>query len=163
MRPIRWKPVVIAAGAAIAVATLGASMTELGPWYHSLRKPDWQPPDWLFGSAWTLIFALAAASGVFAWRDAPDHMTRQAVLVLFGINALLNLLWSLLFFRVQRPDWALSEVGLLWLSILIPIIVFARFSKPASALLVPYLAWVSFAVVLNWTVVRLNGNGPFGA
>lgn len=142
------------------MAMIGALVTELGPWYRGLRKPDWQPPDGAFAPVWTGIFALAAISGVLAWRDAPDHMTRQSVLVLFAINALLNILWSVLFFRLQRPDWALGEVAALWLSILVPIVVFARFSKPASALLLPYLAWVTFAAVLNNAIVQLNG--PFG-
>jgi translocator protein len=154
-----WKPIVIAALAAVAVATLGATVTDIGPWYQGLRKPAWQPPDWLFGPAWTLIFALAALSGAMAWRDAPSRSMREWVLALFAINGFLNIVWSLLFFRQRRPDWALMEVGFLWLSILLLIVVLARVSKPASAMLVPYLAWVSFAAVLNWTIVQLNA--PF--
>lgn len=155
-----WKPILVAALAATAVATLGATVTELGPWYQGLRKPGWQPPDWLFGPAWTLIFALTALSGALAWRDAPSRSMREWVIILFALNGFLNILWSLLFFRLQRPDWALFEVCFLWVSILVPIVVLARYSKPASLLLVPYLLWVSFAAVLNWTIVQLNG--PFG-
>ena len=94
-----------------------------------------------------------------AVADAPRGTTREWIIALFAINGFLNILWSLLFFRLRRPDWALGEVGFLWLSILLPIVVLARFSKPASALLLPYLAWVSFAAVLNWKVVQLNA--PF--
>jgi tryptophan-rich sensory protein len=75
---------------------------------------------------------------------------------LFGLNALLNVAWSALFFRLHRPDWALLEVVLLWLSIAMLIVLLARISGRASLLLVPYLAWVSFAGVLNWAVVQLN-------
>jgi tryptophan-rich sensory protein len=151
-----WKPVLVAALAAMVVATLGATVTDIGSWYAALRKPSWQPPDWLFGPVWTLIYALTAISGVMAWRKAPDRGTRDWILVLFALNGFLNILWSLLFFRLRRPDWALFEVVFLWVSILVPIIVLARFSKPASALLLPYLAWVSFAAYLNFVVVRLN-------
>jgi len=154
-----WKPILIAAAAAVMVATLGALMTDLGPWYADLRKPSWQPPDWLFPPAWTTIFALAAVSGVLAWRAAPDREAREWLLGLFALNAFLNVLWSGLFFRLHRPDWALAEVGFLWLSIVLLIVVLARWSKAASAVLVPYLAWVSFAAVLNLAVVRLNA--PF--
>jgi translocator protein len=154
-----WKPILIAALAASAVALLGATVTELGPWYQALRKPPWQPPDWLFGPVWTVIFALAALSGVIAWRKAPNRTAREWILALFALNGFLNILWSLLFFRLKLPDWALMEVVALWLSILLPIVVLARFSRSASVLLVPYLAWVTFAGVLNLSIVRLNG--PF--
>jgi len=155
-----WKPVLIAAAVALFVATLGGTLTDTGPWYQDLRKPTWQPPDWLFGPAWTLIFALATVSAVHAWRGARDRAQREWVIGLFALNGFFNVLWSLLFFAMRRPDWALVEVALLWLSILVPMIVFWRFARPASFYLVPYLLWVSFAAFLNLTVVRLNA--PFG-
>ncbi len=156
----QWKVIAIAAAAAAFVATLGATMTELGPWYQNLRKPDWKPPDWLFGPGWTVIFALAALSAASAWRDAKERAQRDWILILFLANGSLNVLWSLLFFRAQRPDWSLIEVFFLWGSILVLIIYLARFSKQGAVLLVPYLAWVTFAGALNWSVVSLNG--PFG-
>jgi tryptophan-rich sensory protein len=156
---VRLAPVAIAAAAAIAVAGVGALMTDLGPWYQSLRQPPWKPPDWLFGPAWTVIFALAAAAGVTAWRDAPDRASQERMLVLFALNGFLNVLWSLLFFRLHRPDWALVEVVFLWFSILLLIVVVGRYTKAAAALLAPYLAWVTFAAVLNRAVVELNA--PF--
>ncbi len=155
----RWHPVLIAAGVAIVIGMLGGALTDTGPWYQSLNKPPWQPPDWLFAPAWTLIFALATASAVSAWRGAPDRAQRDWVIALFALNGCLNVLWSTLFFALRRPDWALIEVGLLWLSILIPIVVFWSFARTASLYLVPYLLWVSFAAFLNLTVVRLNA--PF--
>lgn len=155
-RGTRWTPVAAAAAAAFAVAVLGALVTELGPWYYSLRQPAWKPPDWLFGPAWTLIFACAALAGIAAWRDAPDRRLRAQLVALFAINACLNILWSVLFFRMQRPDWALAEVVLLWLSIAALIVVVTPHSRSAGWLLVPYLAWVTFAALLNLAVVRLN-------
>lgn len=153
------RPILVAAFAALLVAGLGSTVTDLGPWYRGLAKPDWQPPDWLFGPAWTLIFALAALSAATAWRDAPSREAREWVVLLFAVNGFLNVLWSLLFFRLQRPDWALVEVALLWISILLLIIYLARFSR-SGRLLWPYLAWVGFAAALNWRIVQLNG--PFG-
>jgi tryptophan-rich sensory protein len=155
----RWKPVVAAALSASAVAALGALTTELGPWYYALRKPGWQPPDWLFGPAWTLIFALAALAGVLYCRERVNRNDRLQIIAAFALNAFLNTLWSLLFFRLKRPDWALDEVGLLWLSIVLLIVLIARGSRPAAWLLVPYIAWVSFAALLNWKIVQLNA--PF--
>jgi tryptophan-rich sensory protein len=155
----RLLPILAGAAAALAVAVVGALVTELGPWYYGLRQPEWKPPDWLFGPAWTFIFACAALAGILAWLRAPDRAARRRVVWLFAINAGLNVLWSVLFFRLQRPDWALAEVVLLWLSIVVLIWVPASYSRAASWLLVPYLAWVTFAALLNFAVVRLNG--PF--
>jgi benzodiazapine receptor len=152
------RPAIIgaAAASAAAVAGLGALSTELGPWYYALHKPSWQPADWLFGPAWTLIFALCALSAIFYWHDHHGREDRMRALAAFAANAFFNLTWSLLFFRLKRPDWALFEVGFLWLSILVLIVLLSRGSRRAAWLLVPYLAWVSFAAVLNWKIVQLN-------
>jgi benzodiazapine receptor len=150
----------VAAGAASLVAALGATLTDLGPWYQSLAQPAWAPPDLLFPIAWTSIFALAAIAAATAWRAIEAPRQREWLVTLFAFNGFLNLLWSILFFRAQRPDWALAEVGLLWLSILALILFVGRHSRLAAWLLLPYLLWVSLAAALNLAVVRLNG--PFG-
>jgi tryptophan-rich sensory protein len=152
-------PFVAGALAAIVLAGLGATMTDLGPWYQDLRKPSWQPPDWLFGPAWTLIFALTALSGIVGWNTAPDRAAREWIIGLFALNGFLNILWSALFFRFRHPDWALAEVMLLWLSIVWLMIGPTRHSSLARWLLLPYLFWVAFAAILNLAIVRLNG--PF--
>ena len=151
-----WVPIMLAALAAIMVALLGFLATDLGGPYKDLIKPSWQPPDWLFGPVWTLIYAMAALAGVSAWLGAPDKNGRSWILALFALNAFLNVLWSLLFFRLSRPDWALAEVFLLWLSIVALIVGLRSFSKSSTWLLLPYLLWVSFAAVLNAAVVMLN-------
>lgn len=153
------RPVLAAAAAASFVAVLGASLTDIGPWYQGLNKPSWQPPDWLFGPAWTLIFALTALSGVISWRAARRRGDREWLIGVFALNGFLNVLWSLLFFRLRHPDWALLEVVLLWLSVLLLMIVTGRHSTMARWLLLPYLVWVAFAAWLNLAIVRLNG--PF--
>ena len=156
----RWKPVLAALLGVIAIAGLGMLSTDLGSWYRGLQKPAWQPPDWLFGPVWTTIYALAAIAGVRACRAAASQSSRDWIIALFALNGFLNVLWSLLFFRLRRPDWALVEVGFLWASILLLIVVLGRHSRSAGWLLVPYLVWVGFAAVLNLSVVRLNA--PFG-
>ena len=135
----------VAALTAVAIAGLGGVLTEIGPWYRGLRKPSWQPPDWLFGPAWTVILGMAAAAGVLAWNGAADTAGQVRVLLLFAANAVFHVLWSPLFFRWRRPDWALAEVPFLWLSILAMVIWLAPYSTTASWLLVPYLVWVTFA------------------
>lgn len=156
----RSRPIWIAAAAAISVAVIGGLMTDIGPWYMSLKQPAWKPPDWAFGPVWTTIFALAAVAGVIGWRRAPSRATRETMLALFAANGFLNVLWSLLYFRLHRPDWSLCEVPLLWFSVLALIVLLWRFAKPAAWMLLPYLAWVTIAAALNWQTVKLNG--PFG-
>ena len=153
-------PLVIASLVAVVVAALGATMTDLGPWYQSLEKPSWNPPDMAFPIAWTVIFGLTALSAATAWRAAPDDKTADWLIILFALNATLNIGWSILFFRIQRPDWAMIELGFLWLSIAILLLLMVRFSKLGAALLFPYLVWVSIAGALKWQVWQLNG--PFG-
>ena len=153
--------ILVASVVATLVGLTGGLLTTIGPWYRGLRKPSWQPPDWAFAPAWTTIFALAVVSSVLGWYAAPSAWARAFMVLLFGVNAGLNIGWSWLFFRLRRPDWALREVSLLWLSILVLIIVLWPWTPPAAWALIPYLLWVSFASFLNWTIVRLNQ--PFGA
>ncbi|HQT78121.1 MAG TPA: tryptophan-rich sensory protein [Rhodopila sp.] len=145
----------------LVVGGAGAWLTELSPWYHKLKRPSWQPPDWAFGPAWTLILTLASYSAYLGWQHAHDEGSRTMVIALFVANGVANLLWSPLFFKLRRPDWALIEVPFLWLSILMPIVLLWPLSPTASLVLVPYLLWVSFAAALNLAIVRLNA--PFGA
>lgn len=152
-------PIASAAGVAIAVAIMGGTITVLDEWYYSLNQPYWAPPDFAFGIVWTVVFALTAISGLTAWENAGNRRTAETVIGLFALNGFLNLCWSFLFFRMQRPDWAFYEVIILWLSILTLIIYCGRLSKTSGALLLPYLIWVSIAAALNFEVIRLNG--PF--
>jgi tryptophan-rich sensory protein len=153
-------PVLVVAAGAILLGVVGGLMTPIGPWYANLRKPRLQPPNWLFGPAWTVILGLAAWSAVTAWNAAVDEAARTSVGILFGTNALFHLLWSPLFFRMRRPDWALIEVVFLWASLVALVVGLRPISEFASLLIVPYLLWVSFAAWLNWAIVRLNR--PFG-
>lgn len=151
-----WIPIATAAGVAVLLGVVGGLMTPIGPWYHELRKPKLQPPNWLFGPAWTIILGLAAWSAVIAWNAAPDAAAQTRVIILFAVNAVCHVLWSPLFFRLRRPDWALVEVIFLWGSLVALIVGLWPISHQASLLIAPYLLWVSFAAWLNSAIVRLN-------
>ena len=155
----RWRPILIAAAAAVLVAGLGGAATDIGPWYFALRKPSWQPPDWAFGPAWTIIYALTAIAGVKVWNGLANRPARLRAMGWFALNAALNVLWSELFFGLHRPDTAFYEVFPFWISIIVLIAIAWPVSRAAGWMLVPYAAWVLFAGILNLAVVRLNA--PF--
>lgn len=155
-----WGPVAVAAGGTALVALAGGLLTDIGPWYFSLRQPAWKPPDFVFGPIWTLVFACFAAAAVLAWNGAATAAERTRIVAAFVTNGLLNVAWSGLFFALRRPDWALAEVAALWLSIVALVVVVRPMSTRAAWLLTPYLVWVSIAAKLNYDVVALNG--PFG-
>lgn len=144
---------------AVSLAGVGGAMTTIGPWYKNLKKPSWQPPDWLFGPAWTVILGSAAWAGILAWEGAASGHDQMIVAGLYGANFILHLLWSPLFFALKRPDWALKESVLLWASVVGLCVGLLPYSTLASGLLLPYVLWVSFATVLNYAIVKLNG--PF--
>lgn len=155
------RPVMTAAAAAVSIAMLGGATTDVGPWYLGLRKPSWQPPDWLFAPVWTAIYGLTALAGVLAWNRIADRERRIRLMALFALNALLNVLWSELFFGLKRPDWSIAELVPFWLSVLALVLIVFPISRKGGWALVPYLVWVLFAGILNLAIVRLNG--PFSA
>jgi benzodiazapine receptor len=137
------------------LAALIGGLAGPGAWYAGLAKPAWNPPDWVFGPVWTVLYA---AMGVAAWlvwlrRGAAPV---QGALLLFGVQLGLNALWSWLFFGWHRPGLAFMELVLLWFAILATTLAFWRIRPLAGWLFVPYLLWVSFAGLLNVTLWRLN-------
>lgn len=150
-----WLPLLGFFAACFATALSGAVFTP-GAWYEGLKKPWWRPPNWLFGPAWGVLFIMIAISGWLVWREVGFGLA----IALYGVQLVLNFLWSAFFFGLRRPDYALYDLMALWLSILACIVVFAPISATAAWLMVPYLAWVSFAGWLNYTMLRLNGPRP---
>jgi tryptophan-rich sensory protein len=162
----------VAAAIAVLVAGIGGLATDLGPWYRGLLQPPWKPPDIVFGPVWTLLYTLTAWAGARAWWYAragaqADEAAAEAgrrrqrrLLAGFLLNALLNVVWSVLFFKAQRPDWALVEIVLLTASVLWLISACAEVDRLAARLLLPYLAWVLFAATVNAGVLRLNPVAP---
>jgi translocator protein len=153
-------PIVTATLTVLLMLGVGGWSTTVGIWYADLRKPSWNPPNWIFGPAWTVILGLAAWAGVSAWTNAVDHSGRVLILALFAVNIVLHMLWSPLFFTLRRPDWALVEVPFLWLSVAALMLGVGRYSVLAIWLLLPYFLWVTFAAFLNLKIVQLNQ--PFG-
>lgn len=150
-----WKfigSIVIVASAAVAGNV--ATVSQIPVWYESLNKPSFNPPNWLFGPAWTVLYLLMAVSFYLIWIAAQKKKT--AAYVIFLSQLVLNALWSIIFFNAHQLGWALGELLLLWVAILLTIIIFYRISKTASFLLLPYLAWVTFAGILNFAVWQLN-------
>ncbi|MFN0069451.1 MAG: TspO/MBR family protein [Limisphaerales bacterium] len=126
-----------------------------GDWYAALRKPAWNPPNWLFGPVWTALYTMMGVAAWLVWRRGGWGV--QAVpLGLFLVQLALNAAWSGLFFGLRRPGLAFGEMIMLWAAILATAAAFRPVSATACWLLVPYLAWVSFAAALNFTLWRLN-------
>ena len=154
------RPEVIAAGIWVfVVAFIGGALTEIGPWYYALKQPNWKPPDWAFGIIWTVIFILSAIAWVKAYGVTTNVRDVAILAILFLINGVLNAVWSLLYFKMHRPDWSLIEAFFLWFSVLLIILVMMKNCKMGALLMMPYLLWVSCAIALNYETIRLNG--PF--
>jgi len=139
-----------------AVGGLGAIATtpNISTWYATLNKPVFSPPSWLFGPAWTLLYALMGIALFLIWESKAKNKT--TAYMYFYIQLFLNLLWSFIFFYFKLPLSAFIEIVALWGFILATIAVFTRISKPAGWLLVPYVLWVTFASTLNFAVWWLN-------
>ena len=126
-----------------------------GEWYAQLKKPSWNPPSWIFAPVWTALYTMMAVAAWLVWRRG-GFAARRAALGLFLLQLLCNGLWSWLFFGLHRPALALVDIASLWLALLATTVVFWRVRLVAGLLLVPYLAWVSFASALNFALWRLN-------
>lgn len=126
-----------------------------GDWYASLQKPAWNPPGWIFGPVWSALYAMMAVAAWLVWKRGGFAAHRKA-LGLFLVQLVLNGLWTPLFFGWHQLVLAFAEILLMWLAIAATLIAFRPVSRPAFWLMVPYLAWVSFAAVLNGTLWRMN-------
>jgi tryptophan-rich sensory protein len=124
-------------------------------WYRTLKKPFFTPPDWIFGPVWICLFILMGISLFLVWRRQ-DQPGFKLTLIFFFIQLILNILWSAAFFGLRSPLLGLIDIGLLWVAILLTIQYCLRISKVAGLLLLPYILWVSFAVVLNFALWILN-------
>ncbi|MFN0030994.1 MAG: TspO/MBR family protein [Flavobacteriales bacterium] len=125
-------------------------------WFEQLNKPIWNPPFYLFAPVWTLLYLLMGFSLWLVWISNAASELRRRAIFLFASQLLLNFLWSIIFFRWHSPAWALIDIVLLIVLVTVTIFLFARISKPAARLLVPYIAWVCFAALLNYSIWSLN-------
>ena len=125
-------------------------------WYATLVKPSFNPPNWVFGPAWTVLYALMGAAAFLVWRAGLSSSRVRVALALFSVQLALNFAWSWLFFGIHQPGWAFAEIVALWIAIAATIAAFFGVSRAAGWLMTPYLAWVTFAAALNLAVWQLN-------
>jgi tryptophan-rich sensory protein len=132
------------------------TMPSIPTWYAGLVRPALNPPAWVFGPVWTILFVLMGNSAFLIWRKGLTRKDAKIAISIFIVQLLLNVLWSIIFFGLHNPAGAFIDIILLWLAILTTIIAFSKISKAAAWLLVPYILWVSFAAYLNFAIWILN-------
>ena len=138
-----------------AVAGLFTSSGVKG-WYALANKPWFNPPDWIFAPVWTGLYIMMGIAFFLIWRAAADKKIKQTAMILFVVQLVINFFWSFIFFKLQQPGWAFAEIILMWVTILLTILSFGKISSTAAWLMVPYICWVSFALVLNYSIWKLN-------
>lgn len=125
-------------------------------WYATLQKPVFSPPNWIFGPVWIVLYTLMGVSSYLIWQERSNHKFAKIALIIFGFHLVLNALWSIIFFGFKNPGMAMLEISALLVFIIIIIVLFYKINPRAAYLLIPYLAWVSFASVLNYYLWKLN-------
>lgn len=155
---IKILPLVLSVGVCFLAAGIGSVFTTsaIDTWYTTLQKPVFNPPSWIFGPVWTLLYLVMGISLYIFWNTKTNAKEKRQGLSLFFVQLALNVLWSILFFGLKSPIAAFFGIILLWLVIFLTIKNFLQISKAAGWLLIPYIAWVSFAAVLNLSIVILN-------
>jgi len=148
---------VVAVAICFAAAAVGgyATTRSLRDWYVALPKPRWNPPNWVFGPVWTVLYFAMAVSAWLVWRARDEHEVTPA-LVWFAAQLVLNVAWSVVFFGLRAPKAGLAVIVGLWLAILGTIAAFLPLSTAAGVILVPYLLWVTFATALNGAIARMR-------
>ncbi len=144
----------LAASAVVALIGGAATAASVSTWYPDLVKPPFNPPDWLFGPVWTVLYIMMAIAAWRVWRSG--HSGRRRALTAYGVQLVLNLAWSLIFFGLRQPGLALIDIVLLVAMVGLTIRLFHPIDRIAALLLVPYLAWIGFATILNAAIWWLN-------
>lgn len=151
-KKFNWKVLILSLVIVYLVAFIGSLFTSPvtdSDWYDSIR-PTITPPNWVFPVVWNILFFLIGLSLYFSWVNSKSKNLKEKVAIVFGINFVLNIFWSVLYFGLKNPFYAFIEIIFLWLSILLMILVTYKIDKKASYLLIPYFLWVSFASILNY-------------
>lgn len=149
---ILWIFICELAGLVGSVFTISAIPT----WYVGLVKPALNPPSWVFGPVWTILYALMGVAAFLVWKQGWGRKDVKVALGFFGAQLAANTIWSIIFFGGRNPFYALIDIVVLWVLVLLTIVTFYRIAKPAAYLLVPYICWVSFATYLNYMIYVLN-------
>jgi len=158
MGPKEWLRLAASILACESVGGLGTVFTfsSLTGWYAGLNKPWFTPPSWIFGPAWIALYALMGVSLYLAWPKAQGRNAVKPRILIFTVQLILNLLWSLLFFGLRSPLYGAVAIMALWIAIAMTILEFYKASRPAAFILIPYIIWVSFAALLNFYIFILN-------
>jgi translocator protein len=125
-------------------------------WYATLNKPSFNPPNWIFAPVWTTLYIMMGIAFYLIWKSGAAAAIKKMAISFYSIQLILNFFWSILFFYLEQPGWAMIEIMLLWISIAATIYYFRQISVIAAWLLVPYILWVSFAMALNFAIWKLN-------
>lgn len=151
-------PAVLSVSLCQLAGLLGSLFTApaIPAWYASLNKPVFSPPNWLFGSVWTVLYTLMGIAASLVWSQGVAKRRVKQALIIFAIQLILNTLWSIIFFGLKSPLLALIEIMILWYFIILTTLKFIKISKAAGFLLIPYFLWVSFAAFLNFSIYLLN-------
>jgi tryptophan-rich sensory protein len=157
MKVINITKLVITIAVSELAGIVGSVFTSssISSWYLTLTKPDFNPPNYVFGPVWITLYALMGVAAFFIWQKGLSYKVKIA-LGIFGIQLLLNMFWSVIFFGLQSPGGAFIEIIFLWFAILATIITFYKISKISAYLLLPYILWVTFAAYLNYSIWILN-------
>ena len=139
---------------ALGTASSFSTIESITTWYQFLNKPSFNPPNWIFGPVWTVLYITMGVSFALVWHT--PHKDRKKAMLIFGVQFALNLCWSFLFFNLQLLGVAYFEIMAMFISIIITILAFYRINKTAALLLIPYLCWVLFATILNYSIWILN-------
>jgi tryptophan-rich sensory protein len=141
-----------------AIGAVGTIFTarKIPTWYKTLRKPKLSPPNWVFGPVWVTLFTLMGIASFLVWREGWGAAPVKWALLIYAVQFILNVLWSAIFFGMENPGAAFVEIAVLWIAIVGTILAFVQVSTLAACLLLPYLAWVTFASYLNYKICRLN-------
>lgn len=146
----------------ITFPLIGGFLSSIGMdriWYNTIRKPSFTPPSWVFGPAWTILYILMGIASYLVWQKRVRDDANKYIYIALGLYAvqlLINWAWSPVFFGAHRPDISLGIIATMWVLIAICIVMFWRIRPLAGMLLLPYIAWVSFAFALNYQIYRLN-------
>lgn len=153
-----WLKATISLALPLLVGITGSAFTETGEgsWFQTIQKPGWNPPGWLFAPVWTTLYILMGIAFFIVWKSSADEKLKRPAMIFWIIQLVFNFFWTIIFFNKHEIGFALAEILILWLLILITIFLFARISKLAAWLLVPYIGWVSFASMLTYAIWQLN-------
>jgi benzodiazapine receptor len=152
------KRIVIAVLATVAVGFLSglATAASIDNWYATINRPWFAPPNWVFGPVWTMLYILMGIAAGKVWNKGADRADVRRALGFYGAQLLLNAAWSIIFFGLHAMGWALAEMAVLWMLIIATMFAFNRVERVSAWLLLPYIIWVSFALILNAAYVQLN-------